>query len=203
MEQFKNANVVMLATENNYQGIYLSPVPSINKIHYWDKRISNSYIAQHLYITSSNEISSGEENVWYFDSNFNKVTKWIGESDTYVNKWFKKIIATTDKSLTIDEKTGVIDESNGVEEIIKHYLPQPPKEWIEHFIGEYNSSRIIKEILIEYNEPCCKCDTSEKVINCLYNVGDVEGSCSAPNLNNDFYGLNIKINSDNTINIKF
>ena len=68
MEQFKRAQVIMLPTNNKNQGIYLSPVPSINKIHYWDKRISNSYIAQHLYIISDDE---AKENDLYIESDHN------------------------------------------------------------------------------------------------------------------------------------
>jgi hypothetical protein len=65
---------------------------------------------QHIYITSDEEIKEGEENEWYYDTNFNKITKWIGESNTYVNRWFKKIILTTDQDLIKDGVQSIDDE---------------------------------------------------------------------------------------------
>ena len=85
----------------------------------------------------------------------------------------KKIIAATDSSLRI----GKLEVGGKIE-----HLPQIPQSFIEYFIFEYNRGNIITEVMAEYelnNEDFD--DIIEKVWN-------------------DDYKL--KINKDNTINIK-
>ena len=118
MEQFKRAQVIMLPTNNKNQGIYLSPVPSINKIHYWDKRISNSYIAQHLYIISDDE---AKENDLYIESDH----KGFG----FIKY---KIIATTDISLKLPQPS---------QQFIEKYIESYNKgEIITDVLVEYHGS---------------------------------------------------------------
>lgn len=158
MEQFKRVQVVMLPTENTKQGIYLNPVPSINIIHFWDFRISNSYIAQHLYIISDDEIKEGdwvlfsynrengmlfkfiEKNKFGSSKLYNPITKkeeWFGDMFVY-----KKIIATTDKLYSQDYTP--LGCSIGIS------LPKPSQQFIEKFIEEYNKGNVIKYVLVEY-----------------------------------------------------
>ena len=151
MNQFKPSQVIMLPTENKNQGIYLSPIPSINKIHYWDKRISNSYIAQHLYIVSDDEIKEGD---WTIFNNKEKGTKYSLKysNDIGLPKFlFKKIIATTDTSLLYNRKQL---EENGLlhkdEQSFYKSLPQPSQQFIDKYIEAYNKVEIITDVLVEY-----------------------------------------------------
>ena len=84
----------------------------------------------------------------------------------------KKIIATTDKSLTIN-----ITRILGV----TRELPQISQSFIEYFVSKYNKGNIITKVMVEY-----------EVRNDFKDMEDA--------LNGDAYKL--KINSDNTINIK-
>lgn len=141
MISYKKAKIVMLTT-NNKTNLWESTKSNILRYSSAcidDMRQSNGY---HLYIISDDEIKEGKENVWYYDSNFNKICKWIGESNTYVNKWFKKIIASTDTSL--NEK----DRFNG--KSWNDLLPQPSQQFIEKYIESYNKGEIITDVLVEY-----------------------------------------------------
>jgi hypothetical protein len=62
---------------------------------------------QHIYITNDEEIKEGD---WRYDSNFNKITKGIGESITYIKNHCKKIILTTDQDLIKDGIQSIDDE---------------------------------------------------------------------------------------------
>ena len=148
MEQFKRAQVIILPTEqytNLCLGHNLSYVESKNSISIdaiWKSiKLQYPYKPQHLYIISDDEIKEGEENTYYYDSNFNKVSKWIGESATYCKTNFKKIIATTDTSLTIKHKYSPY--------LRDWDLPQPSQQFIEKYIEEYNNGNIITDIKVE------------------------------------------------------
>jgi len=117
---------------------------------------------QHLYFLSNNEIKEGD---WVYSNckhtslekdNYRvfKCTR-IGNTgivfgeigDTLVSSdsinWCKKIIATTDRSLKIDnwgKVSGVFDDG----------LPQPSQSFIEKYIKEYNNGTRITEVLVEY-----------------------------------------------------
>ena len=84
----------------------------------------------------------------------------------------KKVIATTDKSLVA--LFGNDEEGYRKQ---KEGLPQIPQSFIEQYITEYNKGNIINEVLVEYIQSA-----------------------------DSFYGLDVpielKINQDNTINIK-
>lgn len=137
MNQFKPAQVIMLPTENENQGIYLSPVPSINKIHYWDKRISNSYIAQHLYITSDDKI---EDSDWCINLAHNILVKPTDLEWANSNKDnLKKVVATTNVELGYGDNVGFWKS-----------LPQPPQQFIEQYIEYYNKGEVITDALVEY-----------------------------------------------------
>lgn len=181
MEQFKRAQVIMLPTKNIDQGIYLNPVPSINIIHFWDFRISNSYIAQHLYIISDDRIKEGDYALDITTNLIQKVVDYTGYLEDNKNgaKW-KKIIATTDTSLTNE----LYHPNLGTN--IKTILPQPSQQFIEKYIEEYNKGLPIKEIMVEYEN--IMCPNEPKCINCY-------SKC--------LIGQKLKINpKDNTITIK-
>lgn len=150
MSQFKRAQLVMLSTKNESKGIYLNPVPSINKIHLWNKRISNSYIAQHLCIISDDEIKEGDK---VFD-NHRKVILECPDKDNEVfyklsKHRYKKIIATTDISLNKKHDCDCgATTYEGCSQCLE-ILPQPSQQFIEKFIEEYNKGNIITEVFVE------------------------------------------------------
>ncbi len=87
-----------------------------------------------------------------------------------------KIIATTDISLTIT------NYNNGT----WSYLPQPSQQFIKQYIEEYNKGNVITKVEVEYwcGETNCNCATRQQ-------------DCFRAKQNQV-----IKINPDNTINIK-
>lgn len=217
MNQFKRAQVIMLPHNNINTTItkYLPNTLSLNN------DLLQPHTNQHLYIISDDEIKEGD---WVLYKNNPCLVSLNAYSDemkvtlTYAIKYCKKIIATTDKSLITGRKImpdGSIFDANsdwdikygvksgfGLQRIqIDETLPQPSQDFLKVFIEEYNKGNVISDVSILLNEPCCKCDTSEKLLNCCYNAGDIEGTCNAPNPNKDFYGLYPKVNPDNTINI--
>lgn len=213
MKQFQRSQVIMLPTEESNLSINRSykeykigvevgkPYLTYSKTFKYFKSITdNSCNPIHLYIISNAEIRKSEEHIWYYDNNFNKITKWRGESITYVNRYFKKIIATTDNSLmTTISVPHVGGQSNRqMLDVVK--IPQIPKTFIVKYIKKYNKGNIITDILVEYNTPVCTCNTFEDSFKCCYSSGE---DCIKPFNNGDFYGLYPKINSkDNTITIK-
>lgn len=139
---------------------------------------NNQYKNTHLYILSDEEIKEGD---WYLTFQNNEV---IGgarkcEDSSYNFTNCKKIIATTDKSLKIS-----IDGNRGnllPDVSFDIVLPQPPQQFIEYFVFEYNKGNIITEVMVEYNNDG------------KYFCGIKEQELKKPTL---------KINPDNTINIK-
>lgn len=138
MNQFKRAQVIMLPTENkssiwSHKGRRL----------YYNQNNPNDVddeIRYNIYIISDDEIKEGKENIYYYDTNFNKISKWIGESNTYCKTNFKEIVATTDTSLM------TTNHSNGT----WNYLPQPSQQFIEKYIKSYNKGEVITDVLVEY-----------------------------------------------------
>lgn len=84
-----------------------------------------------------------------------------------------KIIATTDKSL--------IEESRLMRECYPLRIHLIPQSFIEHFVSEYNKGNIITEVEVEYEPDRPKNSTH-------YVMGS--------------FNWQLKINSDNTVNIK-
>lgn len=158
--------------------IYLKPKVGIFNKTSSENHNNNVYDwnPQHLYIISDDEI---KENDWCTntggeikDSFPFKVTKEVMN-----NKFIKKIIATTDKSITIPGYNS-FDE----DDIVNCYLPQPSQQFIEKYIEEYNKGNVIIDVLVEYN---------------------YELSCDEDEHGNLIPELYLKINTkDNTITIK-
>ncbi len=215
MEQFKRAQVILLPTTEVKETdtfIIYKPIKNVwgesikGKL---DSTTNTTYIRNsvlqnkgtlatnsqsknqfyHLYIISDDEIQ--EDNDYFIGTISNK----IHNSSLIDNIVGKKIIAATDKSLILELKV----KANHTDKV-KFHLPQPSQQFIDKYIEEYNKGNIITDILVEYNKPCCTCDTGLQTLRCSYSFDD---NCIAPNPNNDFYGLNPKVNpKDNTITIK-
>lgn len=132
----KKCKVVLLPTDKNEgKGIYKSPVQNI--MHYWDKRIGNSYIPQHLYILSSDNMKHGD---WFIYTGekltylrfCNKIHEpWLYDNNHCnpdYRKASQKIIASTNTEL-IKEGIASIDD-----EFIKSYCDNP----VEEVVVEYD-----------------------------------------------------------------
>lgn len=163
-------------------------------------------IPQHLYILSDEKIKDGD---WVIDL----VNKYITRSNENKNDlvfWnlnrqrFKKIIVTTDTSITIKSKVKCHEcKGSGLENDMLHNVfevdpeictyckgtkleeytkefPQPSQAFIQKFIEEYNKGNIITKVMVEY----------EKIV--------LSTTCE-----DDYDELRLKVNpKDNTITIK-
>lgn len=140
---FKKVTVVMLPTNEKASviGLYIDTNNLVfNNPN--NKDIPRG-ISQHLYILSDDEIKEGN---WKLCLNDNSTSQYLSkksiESDTKC-KDCKKIIATTDKSLTKE----MYSVSSGK---YQEPLPQPSQSFIEVFVEEYNKGNIITEVMVEY-----------------------------------------------------
>lgn len=131
---------------------------------------------QHLYITSDEEIKEGEYGI---DIRDNKIFK----CDRILNNHYEQGILQFQKSYclkiiaTTDISLTITNYNNGT----WSYLPQPSQQFIQHYIEEYNKGNIITKVMVEYEKA-----TYEKWLeNGASPVFDT-----------------LKVNSDNTINIK-
>lgn len=138
---------------------------------------SVSKALQHLYITSDEEIKKGD---WCYKEDVkNKIFKWVNTENDWYND-SKKIIATTDKSLSIN-----MYDINGAREVnFDIELPQPSQQFIEKYIEEYNKGNKIIEVLVEVEEY----DHDEE-------WSDIGGAYET-------YKLRLKIDSQNQITIR-
>ena len=122
---------------------------------------------QHLYIISEDGIKEGD---WFLadsrinTSSNNGLPNWILCKCTevkntliYCNEipneghsedWCKKIIATTDESLTWIEHDDTVPYPKGKQ----HRLPQPSQQFIEKYIESYNKGFQITDISVEHEE---------------------------------------------------
>jgi hypothetical protein len=191
MNNFKKHDVVMIATN---KASTISKFQNKDKLEYSSYPNMGDYVvnrqAQHLCITSDDEIKEGD---WYLTTENTIHKKGNNKESMFVggtNGKNKKIIATTDNSLT--EYTD--REVNGFSGDVS--LPQIPKSFVEHYIAEYNKGNVITKIMVEYEETKGTCD-------CYYTK-----FCKAPEhlktgeLCKDEQNYNLKVNPDNTINIK-
>lgn len=163
MEQFKRAKVVMLPIEESKGDFSKERIyPCILK-HSWmfddnqkgkltfvDCNIRTPTQLQHLYITSDDEIKEGD---WYYTPSKRSIEQCIKQlliiKDSINDIVQLKILATTDKSLTIkSEKAG--------ENSCYNPLPQPSYRFIQSYIESYNKGNILsnKEELDTFDNWC-------------------------------------------------
>jgi hypothetical protein len=150
----------------------------------WKNARSTNQTIQNLYITSDEEIKEGDYtiycNIWLC-----RILKHFGDQvlilklndnkqTTVLIPEHKKIIASTNTSLEyIKHELYPNGNTTGVRSLIE--LPQLPKQFINYFIEEYNKGNVISKV-------------------------DVEYTYDNPELNKNV--LLLKVNPDNTINIK-
>ena len=171
---YQECEVVMLAT--NTKSTFKGQVVIGAGNHLFNALETNdigSLVAQHLYITSNEEIKEGD---WCYNSKRKSIE--LGKYMIGTNEFIfcKKIIATTDTSLTIIDYVDC-----------EYPLPQPSKQFIQKYIEEYNKGRVISEVEVEYED---------KFLGYFPNI-TATGTGSEPK-----YKIQPKLNPDNTINIK-
>lgn len=160
MNQFKRAQVVILPTEKDSL-IFSNSL--LNKLSYEElspKHCSHYY----LYIISDDEIK--EDDWFYYIDNDTKSSKYIMQCNGFTDNthikvnsnnefsygdwnkdYCKKIIATTDTSLLIEEVPKSLKQYSQFKD---KSLPQPSQQFIEKYIESYNKGEIITNVLIEY-----------------------------------------------------
>ena len=138
---------------------------------------------QHLYILSDDEIKEGD---WYLFLPEDSVRQATFDFIPHYN--LKKIIATTDPSLIIYESEVLARASGFKLETGDLCITFIPRSFIERYVEEYNKGNKIESVMVEYNY--FENDTSE----CIGMDGVYNGI--------PFNGYVLKLNSDNTINIK-
>ncbi len=181
MSTFKKCKIVMLSTNEpskignlaTYQKRSLAKVikeginPIGSTVQFWN-----------LYIISDDEI---KEDDWYYDNVVLQIRQW--KSFMIYNKLqHKKVIATTDTSLKIDNPHYNI----GLLAYIP--LPQPSQQFIQKYVECYNKGEVITEVMVEY----------ELISNEEYFLNTINPDDDVP-----YFDENLKINpKDNTITIK-
>jgi len=136
MSQFKKCKVVMLPTNEKAKFGNLVLAPLFQKLLIFEHQ-NCTEVSQHLYILSDEEIKEGD---WVY----NEISKEIYQFKENRVDYEKKIIATTDKSLT--------REIFGLGETAMCPLPQPSTSFIEKFVEEYNKGNVITEVMVEYEK---------------------------------------------------
>ena len=176
----KKCKIVMLSTNEpskignlvTYQKRNLAKVikeginPKDSTVQFWN-----------LYIISDDEIKLFDcvyNNKHNIVEQINSKTQLIFVlEENKENKTFKKIIATTNKTLSQTSRTEI---------------PQPSKQFIQKYIEEYNKGNIITNVLVEY----------ELISNEEYFLNTINPDDDVP-----YFDENLKINpKDNTITIK-
>lgn len=195
---FKRAKVVMLPTNQKapegtlylqHNQLRISQGSITNAIN--QNKNNKSVNHQHLYILSDEEIKAGylAMNMYNNTNTIFKITKVL--ADGYegqklnepnifygLSKTLKKIIATTDSSLTTDGFSTQLEPNT----YIQRPLPQPSQSFIEKYVEKYNKGEQITDILVEY-----EFDVSRKP----FAIGS----------NPEHYNLKVNL-KDNTITIK-
>ncbi len=155
-----NQKTSLLLTERNELHYSTNPVKDFSIINDYDR-------FQYLYFLSDEEID--DDNWILIDERNNKTQNnnnpiWkLGQVNNITNNcifvkgrpyevlnpdWCKKIIASTDKFLTIaytrcDGVFRTFSESS-------KQLPQPSQDFIEQYVKSYNKGNIITNVLVEY-----------------------------------------------------
>lgn len=145
----KRTQVIMLPTNEKSNALWWSGQNLYNKP---PEDYSRGEL-NHLYFLSDEEIKEGDWCIMLdsFGNVFSNPQQYLGKAKGhYINKGTRKIIATTDSSLTVEKVDGFLSKDSPTGKLLD-YLPQPSQEFIEKYIEEYNKNNIITDVLIEYN----------------------------------------------------
>ena len=172
---YRNCQIIMLSTNEKAVGLGARNwyFPNTKKL------VINS-LESNLYILSDDKIKEGD---YYFDSNYRLIMKASKVSTNTINNTYKKVIVTTDSSLSLDS-TGFVTFNLNTNKT--SLLPQIPQQFIEHYINEYNKDNQIENVMVDYEEE-------------RYSTFSGQNNSES---SKDVWTNKLKINSDNTINIK-
>lgn len=157
-KHYIDAKVVMLATdkaENSLIRDYRGKL-SYHRIYLTQEYLRDGLNSKsfHLYITSNEEIKESDWYLYYMDDKPD-LMQCQDEAEAFrCNNHFsikhicRKIIATTDSSLTKTIKQTILGDNGDWEK----KLPQPSKEFIQLFIESYNKGEVITDVLVEAEE---------------------------------------------------
>lgn len=142
----KKCKVLMLPTNEKAQLVLGQQLVNVGET---DIPNDKDVTKQHLYITSDDEIKEGDWCIDTVDNNFIfKMTKSFIKDNSNYKDYCKKIIATTDSSLTIGEED---IWKNRKDILYPNILPQPSQSFIKKYVEEYNKGNIITDVLVEYH----------------------------------------------------
>ena len=195
-KQYKECDVVMLTTDKAELGsimryVRLSPLhdDSIDKplgslVLNKNFAVTTSNIywqSQHLYILSDDEINEGDWYIWLNNKQICQAEGMIMVINNHVNNGdIKKIIATTDMSLFINN--GTFDDGTGTQlPLLNTFVPQIPQSFIEHYIEQHNQGNIIDKVLVEYEGSFGYSDSDSwesPVINIYNSINTLNGKTS-------------------------
>lgn len=133
---------------------------------------------QHLYILGDDKIKVGD---WYIDD-CDEIRQSVTDDDDYWSRRpdYKKIIATTQSLKRYSEPNiNGVNTFNGM-------VTSIPQSFISKYVNEYSKENEIKEVLVEYVDNGYEVD--------MEGVGGEDIGW--------FPKIELKLNSDNTINIK-
>lgn len=187
---YKKHPIILLPTDEkaSYPEIWLMHNKSQGLMHL-KTATGLDGIGQHLYILSDDKPL---KNDWILDIKNPKKPRQI-KTEHFLEDLFeteKKIIATTNTSLNIN-KEYVKEFPESLHDMI---FPQIHTSFIQHYIEQYNIGNVITEVEVEYFTDIPVISDKE------YNMVE-SGELSYKNTNP--YNIDIlKLNTDNTINIK-
>lgn len=141
----KKIEVVMLPANRqdlSYIGMYID---TINLVYNDHKTDIDRGVPQHLYFLSDEKI---EDDDWCLVKN-KIISLFKYKKNTCEEVFCKKIIATTDKTLTYfvahTDCNGL-----GCDKCLEHALPQPSPQFIQKYIEEWNKGNKIQWVNVEY-----------------------------------------------------
>lgn len=112
----------------------------------------------HLYILSDEKIKEGDLVYRCNSKDIFKVDSFlihlIERGSTEI---CKKIIATTDKSLSPRIHKGETVDESYPKEFREGILSQPSQSFINKFIEQYDKGNVITEVIVEYEKVCANC----------------------------------------------
>lgn len=154
MNVFKKCKVLLLPTKEKAENFPILKnvngrgkelyMPTKGYYYTQDYLKEKKFEAQHLYILSDGEVEVGD---WVYHAASNTIFKFDLKDETNTSG-YEKVIATTDKSLTIC----TYDSSDELSTPGKMYLPQPSEAFIKKYIDAYNKGQVIENVMVEYEE---------------------------------------------------
>lgn len=183
----------MLPTEKAENCIVKYPngkVSWTDQFHTKSFRDAANVIAVHLYVLSDGKIEVGD---WYILIPEDQIKQ--ASQDIIPHRDFKKIVATSDKSIVIEGKCWCMKPEAGGCSQCNKFLPQLPESFIKAYIEAYNDNRQITEVDLEIElNQCDGCQRGIPVIDGIHKDDQAFGIGCTRHLYNK-----IKTRPDNTV----